>query len=112
MGENIIATVVFSMVSLILIAIGLSQFKSKEPVGFYTGGKPPKVEELVDVIGWNRKHGLMWMFYGIAMILAFIGAGLVNNEMAASIIICAIIFGSMPIMMAYHHYLKKKYYKQ
>lgn len=60
MAENIIGFVVFLGTSLIMIGLGVSQIKSKEPVGFYTGEKPPKREQLSDVEAWNKKHGLMW----------------------------------------------------
>jgi hypothetical protein len=32
-----------------MIGIGVSQLKSRAPVGFYTGEKPPTEEELTDV---------------------------------------------------------------
>lgn len=68
MVENIIAFVMFLFVSIIMIIIGVSQIKSKEPVGFYTGEKLPKKEQLLDMEVWNKKHGYMWIVYGFAII--------------------------------------------
>lgn len=37
------------IVSAIMIGIGISQIRSRDPVGFYSGEKPPKEDELIDV---------------------------------------------------------------
>ena len=52
MAGTIISGVIFCIVAMIMIGIGVSQLKSKEPVGFYTGEKPPKVDQLSDVNSW------------------------------------------------------------
>jgi hypothetical protein len=62
----IVSLIICGFASLFMISIGVSQLKSKTPVGFYTGEKPPKAEELTDVSAWNRKHGMMWVLYGVA----------------------------------------------
>ena len=49
MAGTIISGVIFCIVAMIMLGIGVSQLKSKEPVGFYTGEKPPKAEQLSDV---------------------------------------------------------------
>ncbi len=36
MAGTIISAVVFGFVALIMLGIGISQLKSKDPVGFYT----------------------------------------------------------------------------
>ena len=92
-----------------MIVIGVCQFRSKVPVGFYTCEKAPEEEELTDVTSWNRKNGMLWMGYGTAMVLSFLAAGLLGDEMIASIVVCVVILGGIPVMMLYHHYLKKKY---
>lgn len=111
MAENIIAFVTVLLVSIIFIIIGVSQIRSKEPVGFYSGVKPPKKEELMDMGAWNKKHGCMWIGYGLAFIIAFIICSFVKTEgIAATIMIC-VGFGWLVIMMLYHCYLKKTYYR-
>ena len=57
MAEYIISLVIFSLVTIVMIIIGISQMRSKKPVGFYSGEKPPREEELSDVVAWNKKHG-------------------------------------------------------
>ena len=74
MAEHIILFVILCLTAFIMIGIGISQLKSTRPVGFYTGVKPPEEKQLRDVRAWNRKHGIMWIVYGSAII----GCGLVN----------------------------------
>lgn len=45
MAEYIISLVSFCIVALIMIGIGVSQVKSKKPVGFYAGQELPKEEQ-------------------------------------------------------------------
>ena len=42
MAGTIISGVIVCIVAMIMLEIGVSQLKSKEPVGFYTGEKPRK----------------------------------------------------------------------
>ena len=63
MAGIIISGVVFGFVALIMFGIGISQLKSKDPVGFYTGEKPPEKERLSDVNAWNKKHGMLSCHY-------------------------------------------------
>ena len=111
MAENIITFVILLYVSIIMIIIGVSQIKSKEPVGFYTGEKPPKKEQLLNMEVWNKKHGYMWIVYGLAIIGSFAICSLVKTETIALIIPFCVIIGAIPIMMLYHCHLKKRYYR-
>ena len=111
MAENIIAFVILLLVSMIMIIIGVSQIRSKEPVGFYSGEKPPKKEQLLDMEVWNKKHGCMWIVYGLSIIASFIICSFVKEEIIASIILLCIIIGAFPIMILYHRHLKKMYYR-
>lgn len=59
MGEYIISLVIYGLISLIMIGIGVSHIKSKEPVGFYTHEQAPRKQEITDILEWNKKHGVM-----------------------------------------------------
>ena len=54
-AENIIGFVIYALVALFMMGIGIVQLKSKDPVGFYSGEKPPKAENITDVKAWNKK---------------------------------------------------------
>ena len=63
-AEMIMGLVIISIVAVIMVIIGISQFNKKEnPVGFYNVIAPPKKEEISDVIQWNKKHGFIWNMY-------------------------------------------------
>ena len=71
-AEMIMGLVIISIVAVIMVIIGISQFNKKEnPVGFYNVIAPPKKEEISDVIQWNKKHGFIWIIYGICIELGF-----------------------------------------
>ena len=43
-AENIIGLAIYVVVALFMVAIGIAQLKSKDPVGFYSGEEAPKAE--------------------------------------------------------------------
>ena len=103
----VIYLVIVCVAALILIAIGVSQVKSKEPVGFYSGVKPPKEEQLIDVEAWNKKHGIMWILYGVSMMIA--GFAGIFSMTCSTIAVLAVAFGGPVIMIWYHSKLEKLY---
>ena len=111
MSEIIIPLFILSYVSLIMVAIGIVQYKSKKPVGFYTGETPPKAEQLTDVSAWNRMHGLMWIGYGAAIIASFLLGVLLQNQMLSVCLSFAVILGGIPCLILIHRHLTKTYYK-
>lgn len=108
--ENIMALCIMSLVALIFMGIGISQFKSKVPVGFYTGEKPPKAEELIDVKGWNRGHGAMWCGYGVMIMISWLSAVFVEHETVSMVLTFVILIGGLLGMILGHHLLRKKYF--
>ena len=58
----IIGFVIWTICAGIFLAIGISAWKSKKPVGFFTGQKPPEVD---DVEKYNHAVAVLW----------FVGAG-------------------------------------
>ena len=108
---NIIPAFIFSYVALIMITIGIMQYKSKKPTGFYTGETPPKAEELTDVTAWNHRHGMMWVIYGIAIMVSFAAGLLIPHEIVSALLPIVIILGALPVMILYHRKLKNQYFK-
>ena len=95
--------------ALIMVVIGISQIRSEEPVGFYTGQKPPKAEDLSDPEGWNREHGIMWILYGVCILLSWIISLFIGNDILALLPLCAGTLLPMPLMMHRHKMLIAKY---
>ncbi len=121
MAESLIYFAIMCLTAFIMTGIGISQLKSRKPVGFYTGVKPPEEKQLRDVKAWNRKHGIMWIVYGGVIA----GSGLVTVVIEASgladagvseytevllmIAQIAVIIGGVFVMACYHIRLEKLY---
>ncbi len=111
MAGTIISGMIFCIVAMIMLGIGVSQLKSKEPVGFYTGEKPPKVEQLSDVNSWNKKHGVMWIIYGICIIGSWICSAFIGGDSIYSVIpLCIGTIIPIPVMVFLHQKWVKKYF--
>ena len=110
MTGTIISGVIYGIVALIMFGIGISQLKSKDPVGFYSGEKNPKAEQLSDVNAWNKKHGIMWVIYGVCIVCTWICSAIIGDSIFSVIPMIAGILVPVIIMIIYHHKLVKKYF--
>lgn len=106
---SIICLIIYILVALIMIGIGLSQLKSQKPVGFYSGEKPPLQDELTDVISWNKKHGMMWVLYGIIILLSYFAVTIIENLLWSIIFMLGGLIVPVIFMIRYHNKLKKEY---
>ena len=111
MGENIIMIVVLAWCAFIMIVVGVFQLKCKHPVGFYTGEKPLREEQISDVALWNKKHGMMWILYGVGILLSYFVGLMIGDGKISYFLFMGFMFGAIPVMIFYHHWLKKKYVK-
>ncbi|MGN0131199.1 MAG: hypothetical protein ACI4AA_02025 [Lachnospiraceae bacterium] len=110
-AEDVIGLVIYLAVAVFMIGIGISQLKSKTPVGFYSGEKPPGEDEISDVKAWNKKHGLMWLVYG-AIIMVSYGIGvMVGDTIWCVFPMCGGVIIPLPVMIRYHNKLVKIYRK-
>ena len=99
-------------VGMIMLGIGIWQLCSKEPVGFYTGKKPPGPSQLTDVRMWNKKHGMMWMMYGGAIILTGLLALFLRESIVPGIATMGVIILGIPVLIFYHTHLRNTYLKE
>lgn len=107
---NIIGAVIVTIVALIMVLLGVSQFRTKDkPVGFYNVIDPPKKEEITDITMWNRKHGMIWIVYGICIELGFWMGFLMTNEILQMIFMMGGVLVPLPFMVIRHRMLEKKY---
>lgn len=111
MVEAIITLVIFGIVSLIMIGIGISQLRSTEPVGFYSGEKGPKKDEITDVKAWNKKHGIMWLIYGITIMFSWLIGFIIGDSIYCLIPFCGGVVIPVIFMIRYHNKLIRLYRK-
>lgn len=109
-AETIIGAVCVSIVAVIMFAIGGYQFlKKDEPVGFYNMTNPPRKEEISDVMQWNKKHGMIWLVYGLCIELGFWLGYLVPVTFLQVVFVVGGGLLPMPFMVVAHHKLEKEY---
>ena len=90
-------------------AYGLTFTNREKPVGVYNVIDPPKKEEISDIIQWNKKHGIIWIVYGICIELGFwIGYVMPSEEPEIFFMIGGIVI-PLPFMCLRHHKLEKVY---
>lgn len=95
--------------AFLMFGIGISQLRSKKPVGFYSGVKPPKVEELSDFRAWNKKHGMMWVIYGCIIFLSVPASFIMGDTPWILIPVCGSVIVPLVWMIPYHHHLCRLY---
>ena len=109
-AEMIMGLVIISIVAVIMVIIGISQFNKREnPVGFYNVTAPPKKEEISDIILWNKKHGMIWIVYGICIELGFWLGSIMPSEALEMIFMMGGVIIPLPFMIMRHHKLEKEY---
>ena len=110
MAGTIISGVIYFLVALVMFGIGISQLKSKDPVGFYSGEKPPEKEQLSDVTAWNKKHGTMWVAYGCCILCSWISSAFIRDSLYSVIPLALGVLAPIVLMVICHHILVKKYF--
>ena len=109
-AETIMGLVIISLVAIVMLTIGICQFKKKDvPVGFYNLIDSPKKEEISDIIAWNKKHGMIWIIYGICIELGFLLGNVMPTGTLQMIIMAGGIVLPLPFMVMRHKSLEKKY---
>ncbi|MCI9448111.1 MAG: hypothetical protein HFH36_12155 [Lachnospiraceae bacterium] len=114
MAEKIICMVIVLIGALPMVIIGIFQCRSKEPVGFWSGKKPPEKDRITDVKAYNRKHGIMWIVYGIGFFLCFVLAVFLGEELALAAVALGTVecIGGIFVMIAYHNKLNRRYFRK
>ncbi|MBR1744117.1 MAG: hypothetical protein IJ733_20100 [Lachnospiraceae bacterium] len=100
--------IIMGLCALMMYGIGISQVRSEKPVGFYSGEKPPEAEQLKDVKTWNRKHGIMWILYGVVITIGGIVGVIVGDSLLFALIECLSLLVPVIFMIFYHKKLVKQ----
>lgn len=109
-AEMIMGLIILSFVAAIMGLIGVCQVVKKDaPVGFYNVIDPPKKEEITDIIQWNKKHGMLWILYGICIELGFWLGYVMPSEVLEMIFMTGGVVLPLPLMIVRHHRLEKEY---
>lgn len=104
-----IAFIIFVIVSLVFVAIGISAFCAKKPMGFFSNAEMFEVD---DVKGYNRAVGIMWCVYGIVMIILGIPLLAGQNSPYALITMVGVMLETIALVVVYVLVIEKKYRKR
>lgn len=110
--DFIFGFVIYFIVAAFMMGIGITQLRSKKPVGFYSGEEPPNEKDLTDVRVWNLKHGTMWVLYGVIILLSFGIGTVIGDSIWCVIPMCGGVMLPLPVMIWYHHRLIRIYDKR
>ncbi len=103
---------IIGYVSMFMIVIGVVSYRKKTPCGFWAGVEPPGLDRVSDVLAYNRKHGIMWIVYGVGMIATYLAGALLGDVFAGSMISGAVAVGGIFVMVLYHNHLENKYVRR
>ena len=101
----IIGFVIWSIVSLVLMGIGIWAWGSEKPVNFFSGVKPPEVR---DARKYNRAVAVLWFVY--AVLFELLGLPMLLLKQNAAGLICMVLgvaFLTIALMIAYNRILSK-----
>lgn len=101
--------IIWSIAAIVFMMIGISAWKSKQEVGFFTFAKPPKMN---DVVKYNHAVSKLW--FSFAAILEITGIPFLFAEQNSHIFIL-IIFEVMILVIAIiliYLRIEKKYRQQ
>ena len=101
----LIGFIIWSIVALIFVGIGISAWRAKEPVGFFTGAEPPTVKNMVK---YNHAVSILWFAY--AVLLEIFGLPLLflkQNSPGFIISILGTVSISIGLAVAYSFILAK-----
>lgn len=113
-AENIICMVIVAISAMPMLIIGIVQYRSRKPVGFWSGKEPPREEQITDVKAYNQKHGIMWIVYGAGFFLCFAMTIPFGEELALVAVGLGTVecIGGIFVMIAYHNKLNRRYCRE
>lgn len=106
MTENMIWLFCVGGSGILFILIGVYAMLRKKPMWFWSGTTVPPAS-LIDVRGYNRENGIMWMIYGLPFIIFGFTFFLVPTLSTVLLIIFSI--GSIPLLILNYRRICNKY---
>jgi protein-S-isoprenylcysteine O-methyltransferase Ste14 len=101
----IIAFVIWTVISLVLAGIGIRDWNAGKAVGFFTGTRPPEVE---DVRAYNHDVARLW--FGYAAVFELLGIPFLFLKQNSALLVpfmMGIPVITIALMVIYHRILQK-----
>lgn len=108
MEDSLLMIFALAGCSIFMLVIGISNIFSRKSVGFYSGEKGPVFETMKEEKAWNRKHGFMWITYGLIIAGTSVSGIFIENwAVKCAVILAGLLIPPAP-MIKLHNSLKKK----
>lgn len=104
----IIGFVIVTLCMSFFIGIAVWAWKAKEPVGFFTGVKPPKVK---DVTAYNHAVAKIWIGFAIAFEILIGGPLLFLEQNSAGFVLPMLLCMPLSIGMAVAYIIVEAKYR-
>lgn len=95
----IIGFIIWSVVTILFVGVGINCRKSNEPIGFFTGCKPPEIEKVSE---YNRAVSNLW--FVSAVVYEHMGIPLLfleQNNLLFVPIVFGVVIGLIVMMVVY-----------
>ncbi len=83
-----IAFLIYTLVTIVFVLIGISSWKSKEAVGFFSGVKPPKIPK-DNIRAYNHSVAIIWFVF--SAVFELLGIPLLFCEQNSSYFIIPVL---------------------
>lgn len=93
-----VAFIIWSLVGVLFIGLGISNFYAKHVVGFWSNIPAPEIE---DMKHFNRAVGWMWIIFGILMIVFGIPLLSGQNSPYVFLSVAGVVIEIIAIMIIY-----------
>lgn len=103
---NIIWLIIMIPCSLLFTGIGIYAWKKKKPMWFYSGSTV-RVEEIVDVVAYNKANGVMWITYSLVFWLSTVMGFFYMAT--AGIVLMVGCLGGIPLLGVAYNRIYRKY---
>lgn len=97
-GRCMAAFIIWSLVGIIFIGLGISNFYAKGVVGFWSNIPAPEIE---DMKHFNRAVGWMWIVFGIVMIVLGIPLLSGQNSPYVFLSVAGVVIEIIALMIIY-----------
>lgn len=92
--------------AVMMVAVGIQNWRSTIPVTFWNRQKAPKPEEITNIRSYNRFHGLLWMVLGAVLMVS-----LLTNFFTGKAHSGYTILGGIVLMLVFHRLIEFIYRK-
>ena len=104
--EKVIWLVITIPCSLLFTGIGISAWRRRKPMWFWSGSSV-REEEITNVKAYNRENGIMWICYSAVFWISTIMG--IRSVSIAGIVLAVGCLGGLPLLVIAYNRIYRKY---